>query len=73
MTFSHSSGRGGEPTGRDDVGIVPYIPAELHSIHLGAGVVRGGGRLAAAPTGYPVEFVHEVVTHAIVVGKCKNA
>ena len=31
------------------MGIVPYIPAGLHSIHLGAGVVRGCGRLVAAP------------------------
>ena len=33
------------------MGIVPYIPAELHTIHLSADVVRDGGRLVAAPTG----------------------
>ena len=35
MTFFHSSGRGCKPTGRDDVGIVPYIPSGLHSIQRG--------------------------------------
>ena len=52
---------------RVDVGIDPYIPAGLHSIQPGAGVVRGGGRLVAAPTGYPEEFVHEAAAHAIVM------
>ena len=36
--------------GRDDVGIVPYIPSGVHSIQRGADVVRGFGRLVAAPT-----------------------
>ena len=38
------------PPGRDDVGIVPYIPAELHSIQPGMLKPSGGGRLVAAPT-----------------------
>ena len=37
--------------GRDDVGIVPYIPSELHSIQPGALKPSGFGRLVAAPTG----------------------
>ena len=51
MTFPHSSGCRGEPTWRDDVGIVPYIPAELHTIQRGTMKPSGGGRLVAAPTG----------------------
>ena len=52
---------------RVDVGIDPYIEAvgAFHSTYSSVSVRFG--RLVAAPTGYPVKFVHEVVTHAIVV------
>ena len=47
--ISHSAG--GFPPERDDVGIVPYIPAGLHTIQPGASKPSGFGRLVAAPTG----------------------
>ena len=50
MTFPHSSGRGGEPIWRGDVGIAPYIPSELHPFQPGALKPSGFGRLVAAPT-----------------------
>ena len=40
----------GDPPERDDVGIVPYIPAELHTIQRKTMKPSGGGRLVAAPT-----------------------
>ena len=36
--------------GRDDVGIVPNNPSELHSIQPGTSNPLGCGRLVAAPT-----------------------
>ena len=63
MTFPHSTGCGCKPTWRDDVGIVPYIPAELHTIQRGTMKPSGFGRLVAAPTGYWEKFV----THTIAV------
>ena len=52
---------------RVDVGIDPYIETggTFHSTYRSVSV--RGGRLVAAPTGYPVEFVYEVETHAIIV------
>ena len=54
ITFPHSTGCGCNPTWRDDVGIAPYIHAELHSIQQGIMKPSGFGRLVAAPTGFGI-------------------
>ena len=67
MTFPHSSGCGGEPTWRDDVGIVPYISVRPRTIQPGMLKPSGCGRLVAAHT------VHIIFTQAIVVAFCKKS